>query len=639
MLNLQHMSAIKVRKDVGDRTRSETRKPSRCRGEKDDRKSDNDNKSLKTGEKPTESTRKNVDTERDRRGEKLKVSSSSNVKNGKGDAGVGYRRDRKSDVSKKTQKETKESSHVRIKRAEDEKQIKKRDASKESSRLVGKSDGKSNETAASSRIRNERSHEKKSKNENPSSSSRLKNEQGAKKQKSSNSIVKEQYFPSKDLYKNAVQRSLGKEEVKVKNVKQKDDVLSKIYTQDGKTNNPAKGGEGEKPISKEKAKLKRSRGVIVETMTSEKKKEKRDDAERPKTQTKSKDDIILKEIMEREKQKEESQKNSIEVERPRTATLKKAELPTEAPEEYDYEDDFESYASDFEEYSSSSSSTNVDNLPNTGDSSSTTSEEAKDGEEERPKDLEQLAVHEDFDNKENVNALPSFNFAKSQRKLQQQKLEEGKINRGKDILSMVKLDTSRIALFEMSPIPYRDTNGHAVSSQTGDGCLSENIQTDEIETDQKSTQYPIDYSDIKTMQDGHEKKQLLKSRHLQNFVSKASAIVFVLLEESFRRYREKRPTQRGDNHIKFNTGSLEILQNRSVTFITHSMNENTRILTVHGKSKIYAETEDDLKSFVCVWNISNESVPEKVMAVYGDAVCCCFYTGVKNLIFGGMNDG
>lgn len=428
----------------------------------------------------------------------------------------------------------------------------------------------------------------------------------AKVQKSKkSSIVKEQYFPNKDLYKNAIHRASGKEETNVKaTIKQKDDALAKIYTHQ----------EIEKSSAKEKTKL--NRNLSVDTTKEVKGREKRDDDERPKTQTKQKDEIILKDIMQREEEKQRY-KTSIE----NDATLEKADTHND---ESEYEDDFESYESDFEEYVTSTSSS-VSNLPNTEDCSTTT--------EEVEQQNSNLPV-------KGVDILPSFNFAQSQSKLQQKTVHAKGVNRGKDILSMIKLDVCKIALLEMQPIAYRDTNRHGISSQTGDGYLNEETQTDRIETIVKYTQYPTDYSDTKVMEDSYERKQILKSRHLRNFVSKASFVIFTLLEESFRRYHEKRPMQRDDNYIKFNTSSLEILRNRPVTYVTHLKNYSTRILTVHGRSKIPSlASEDDLKSFLCIWNVSNESVPEKVMAVYGEATCCCFFLGAKNLVFGGMNDG
>ncbi|XP_013183298.2 uncharacterized protein LOC106129319 [Amyelois transitella] len=220
-------------------------------------------------------------------------------------------------------------------------------------------------------------------------------------------------------------------------------------------------------------------------------------------------------------------------------------------EEISYEDDFESYESDFDSYHSSQSEQNSNNDHSEENSDNAqsdfdehNSQNSKENEEKmldsgnfELRDSQRSASHTkstlDFIQEDgetdikvsltdegfqemscsstassmktvHVDILerPLFiDFNKAKENKRKHKIFENLKQRVKDILSMVTLHEMSYTLFEMKPIPYDSfmvTFGRSNYRQTGvqtyeDG-ISEEVQTNEIEVDQKWTQYPIEFS-------------------------------------------------------------------------------------------------------------------------------------------------
>ncbi|XP_045506288.1 uncharacterized protein LOC123702554 [Colias croceus] len=210
-------------------------------------------------------------------------------------------------------------------------------------------------------------------------------------------------------------------------------------------------------------------------------------------------------------------------------------------EDISYEDDFESYESDFDSYHSSSSS-KVDNdassevsdtKDHVEDDGNTKEEkmldsgtfELRDRSATKTKPMEFILedtndkkvslTDEGFQEMSSSSAVSSMktvhvevlerplfiDFTKSKENRKKRRIFEKLKQRAKDILSMVTLHEMSFTLFEMKPIPYdlyMATFGKAnytqVSVQTFDDGISQEVQTEDIELNNKWTQHPVEFT-------------------------------------------------------------------------------------------------------------------------------------------------
>ncbi|XP_022818769.1 uncharacterized protein LOC111351200 [Spodoptera litura] len=246
----------------------------------------------------------------------------------------------------------------------------------------------------------------------------------------------------------------------------------------------------------------------------------------------------------------------IDLEDEKPATSKKAPPPPpKAPSDEDisYEDDFESYESDFDSYHSSSGEQQESG---TDDKEQGNEDDASVGEEEpvgtkEVKDEESMLDSGNFDlrdrsaNKLKPVALdfiletaeggekpssltdegfqemssssavssirtvhtevierPLFiDFTKSKENRRKKRIGELLRQRARDLLSIITLHEMSYSLFEMKPISYDlymatfgRSNYTQIAVQTFEDGISEEIQTDEIETVHKWTQHPVEFT-------------------------------------------------------------------------------------------------------------------------------------------------
>ncbi|XP_048003943.1 uncharacterized protein LOC125240140 [Leguminivora glycinivorella] len=230
----------------------------------------------------------------------------------------------------------------------------------------------------------------------------------------------------------------------------------------------------------------------------------------------------------------------------------KDKAPTKSDEDVSYEDDFESYESDFDSYHSERSQASSEH------------EEGReiDGEgREKEKDEENMLDSGSFDLREQrsakskptamefiteteedkassldegfqdsssavssmrtveVQERPLFiDFNKSKEKKRKKRIVENMMRRAKDILSMVTLHEMSFTLFEMKPISYDlymatfgRTNYTQSAVQTFDDGITEEIQTDEIDVENKWTQHPVKFSKADIYLNDHTLKKNKRS--------------------------------------------------------------------------------------------------------------------------------
>ncbi|KAL5286430.1 WDR60 family protein [Megaselia abdita] len=207
------------------------------------------------------------------------------------------------------------------------------------------------------------------------------------------------------------------------------------------------------------------------------------------------------------------------------------------PKEDEYDDDFESYESDFE----SSSSSDQEEIPPSEEEDETESDESHMSEEEGLNERideggGELKVETEDDKKfdsgqydmnvgkKRLPTPPNFESIESSNDNSERTLDSGighfgnptitsvsygsqrkfinkdnaRINRrGKDLLKKLQLDTITVNFFELKPIPYNsymktfgNFNSSQMSTQTSDDRIEASTQSDEIYTNSIWTQYP-----------------------------------------------------------------------------------------------------------------------------------------------------
>ncbi|KAJ8921780.1 hypothetical protein NQ315_008406 [Exocentrus adspersus] len=387
----------------------------------------------------------------------------------------------------------------------------------------------------------------------------------------SNRVSKTQYFPSKNLYSNA----LRDEVVPSRSASSTEKIKEKVVPKPNDIKTISKRDTSKKPV--EKVSLQKS--TIKPFIAAERNKLKNSNAntsktrdispdsssisERPRTATLRKPSIVNANIVGPDAPKQIVPKSKLQ-------KLKPPSPKSEASDECNYEDDFDSYESDFEEYFSSSSS-NLENISGGEETSSTSSssqsinlglpqgsliskrKSSAETDDERKMDsgnfdMSEFKHKQVLDNikesieKENSNikihevqrnnpaSLPDegfedqksmqfINFLDAKKKYKHRRSMELKRKRGEEILNMIRLDTYSFTLFDLPAVPYEvfiknygRSNTVQAGVQTGEDNVDEDIQTDEITNSCKWTQFPVRFSKIDT--DNPNYWQVYKSDYL-----------------------------------------------------------------------------------------------------------------------------
>ncbi|XP_028130151.2 cytoplasmic dynein 2 intermediate chain 1 [Diabrotica virgifera virgifera] len=535
---------------------------------------------------------------------------------------------------------------------------------------------------------------------------------------SSSRVSTSQFFPSKNMYSNALKSKESAKKVTEPIVKK---VTEPTVKKVSKTVESSKSSKTIEKSSKDKPSgrlVKPTHSNIVKSRVSDNKSSEYPSleenksiytspdsstmSERPKTATLRKGSIVNTNIV-----GPDVPRVQIDAVKEKMRKIKSPSPKSETSEEDKYEDDFESYESDFEAYSSSSS-TNLDNISveDTSSSSSTTSlEEFKtrktgsgqkraqstSSDEERKHDSGHFEMN-DFkhrqilDNikesieKENTNlvlannpaslsdegfeeqkSLQFINFLHAKKKYERRKSVETRRKRGKEILSMIRLDSCNFTLFELAPVPYETFiknygrgNTIQVSCQTGDDDVDEEVQTEDIGYWTKWTQEPSAFTNFNQsipnfwetykseflgvgsddMVSHKTDKTIINENSLNKFILSAGELMLRIQEESVTNVnsslqKDKNSSPFSDGYYKFNT-SEDIFVGSEVSFVYFSCDISNRLVTVHTKKRT---------SMVAIRNVFNCNEAEVILKPYGIVSCCFFGVRHSELVFMGIEDG
>ncbi|XP_066141001.1 cytoplasmic dynein 2 intermediate chain 1 [Euwallacea fornicatus] len=506
----------------------------------------------------------------------------------------------------------------------------------------------------------------------------------------SNRVQKTQYFPSKNLYSNAL-KSMEKS--------------SKNLGISDKKNSPALAKRAAPTISPKTSNKKPKEGPISSKSSI-------------KSITKTRDSS--------------PETTSSSLGRPRTATLRKGSIvnanivgpdaatPQNLPinesvknPEETYEEDFESYESDFEAATSSSDETNSGLLISGASGSISTSTEDIQGQPERTSIAKRLSSAESDERKldsgtfeltdfkhrqilkyiedtvkkedaimelqqekcahhslsdegfEDQRSLQFINFADAKKKCEKRKASAARKKRGEELLSMIKLDVMNFTIFDSPSVPYEDYiknygRGCAVqaSVQTGEDNISEEVQTEYIELREMWTQMPARFSDFNLNMEGFwnrykcelvgaggntniEDLQLSTNEgHLESFLKHSANLILQILSE--KRFKQLENFHQNKTELPFSRGYLELNTSNSLlkdttlqTMSVHPRNAN-KFLTVHSNNNL---NFDPAKSLVCVWDLDNLDTPSKTLISFGEISCATFCFDGNSSIIAGQNDG
>lgn len=509
----------------------------------------------------------------------------------------------------------------------------------------------------------------------------------------SNRVTKTQYFPSKHVFSNALQQSsksdvqLSEKEQPVNASKKHKSTLPNTRHNQSSITIPSDSKITIKKVKK------------PDHINSSKSKE---TVKRPLTATLRKPSVISK------------SDNIIE------AATASNDIKTNGVEGDAYEDDFDSYESDFDEYVSSDASDTLNLSSNVFEETSSSSSEdlrspttpkvsekrlsSASTDDERKMDsgnfeLSEYKHKQILDNikesierentaiiNQNMASLSDegfediklsltentqfVNFTSAQKRYREKKNNAKKMQRGQEILNMIKLDSFNFTLFDLAPVPYDQfirlygqKEGVQTSTQTGDDNTNEETQTETVINLNKWTQYPTCFSKVNINNPNyldvykHEylgvggdpincdiKKVEKEINYTQynRFVTSAGQLMLgllthhnVYLSKEFQ-YSDARDFSVG--YVEFNTSTLPVFDKLSVTFISYSLTDASKILTVHNKDNINDDSVCCLNSLICLWHISNSSAPERIFTSYTKINCCCLQCD-NRMVYAGCYNG
>ncbi|XP_044594470.1 cytoplasmic dynein 2 intermediate chain 1 [Cotesia glomerata] len=244
--------------------------------------------------------------------------------------------------------------------------------------------------------------------------------------------------------------------------------------------------------------------------------------------------------------------------------------------------------------------------------------------------------------------------------------------RGKQILQMIKLDVVEWSLFECAPVAYEEfirihgkINTRQTYTQTNEDNLSVEVQTEEIDSRNMWTQFPVVCrSSLKSGEDikmftrelvgvGGEDTEPVERIHydilqLNEFLNNAGKLMLALLEGKASNVdtsidTNEVPMPFSDQTIKLSVANVNFLSNRPVTMIRYSEISSRILVTIHEPADEDIETA--ASEFVtdccigCRWNVGEPFRPTKIFYSSSNISACCFHPTNYNIVFAGLEDG
>ncbi|XP_057293201.1 cytoplasmic dynein 2 intermediate chain 1-like isoform X2 [Hydractinia symbiolongicarpus] len=394
--------------------------------------------------------------------------------------------------------------------------------------------------------------------------------------------------------------------------------------------------------------------------------------------SKESDDQTEKEKRRKEKDKEKAKRHKEREEEMFKALedTKKENKITEEDTNYDYDDDFDDYDDDDfeeeeeeeEEEDNEQEESHTDN--DIQDSNDRADNKQKVQSQESKIHLSKSEQHgvsepstgsDKEESKEKESAKKTFgkiNFiAASQKQLNEKTAKKTK-KRGQELLQLIQLDVRSIELFDMPPMTeyelymkrFGQSDSKQTFTQTNDDDVTQETQTDEVETESKWCQFTHDIkacgSDDGDKMDTSYTSNLTStsSVRLNKFLLKSSQVCNALLEELAagieqpqRQYTESRGAF-SDGYVTLESSNFLVL-GRNFCDLAYSMSQTNMLLTAYGASNVVTKHHKSPKGLICLWNTNEPTKPLKLLTCESIPMSCCFSSGKASMAFAGMEDG
>ncbi|XP_069067268.1 cytoplasmic dynein 2 intermediate chain 1 isoform X1 [Pleurodeles waltl] len=254
-----------------------------------------------------------------------------------------------------------------------------------------------------------------------------------------------------------------------------------------------------------------------------------------------------------------------------------------------------------------------------------------------------------------------IDFISAKQRQISRKMASKQKKRSTELLRLIDLDFSiTFSLLDLSPVNEYDmyirsfgkTNTKQAYVQCNDDSVEQDIQTENIETEEKWTQYPGEGARVSggpsnTDSEFSDAVSIPKvdSQKLASFLRSACQVVAVLLEEdqaekqsSWKLRSQEASLSISDGCFQLNM-NLQFLHDRKVCCLHFSQVQRHVLISVHGLPANPGAVPLDDKYIVCVWNIWEPSTPLKILVCESEVKCCCFGPGKATLVFAGTADG
>ncbi|XP_066483668.1 cytoplasmic dynein 2 intermediate chain 1 [Tiliqua scincoides] len=249
-----------------------------------------------------------------------------------------------------------------------------------------------------------------------------------------------------------------------------------------------------------------------------------------------------------------------------------------------------------------------------------------------------------------------FRTAKQRQSIR--KIASQQKKRSFELLRLIDLDFSvSFCLLDLPPVNEYDMyirnfgkiNTKQAYVQWNEDNLDRDVQTEEIETQEKWTQHPGETALVsggpKCNSDSSVLAPKIDSQRLASFLRSACQVIEVLLEEDQvatqpRRNLRSRPSSLSisDRCFQLNT-SLPFLSGRKVSCLHISQAQRQALLSVHGLPEKPSDLHLDRRYIISVWNVWQPSSPQKILFCESQVTCCCFSPSKATLVFAGTVDG
>ncbi|KAJ8376791.1 hypothetical protein SKAU_G00073710 [Synaphobranchus kaupii] len=370
-----------------------------------------------------------------------------------------------------------------------------------------------------------------------------------------------------------------------------------------------------------------------------------------------------------------SQVEKVEVEIERTS----AEDQGDEDGAENYEEDFEDYEDDFEDESDREEDDDGEKSEEGNKEAELSPQKRKEIEEirramnaenERVGSSQQRHAVEESEIRKGNSDVPEsksnqhgkfIDFVAAKHREASKKIASKQKKRSTELLRLIDLDFSiNIPLLDLPPVNEYDmyiksfgtTNTKQAYVQCNEDDADRDVQTEEIEADDKWTQHPGDGGTvcggpklISEASDQSVAKMNIDSKRLAEFLLSASQVVAVLLEEdraemhSLRKLKSQADSLScSDVCVQLNT-KLPFLHGREVSLISFSQVQRQTLLSVHSPTTKPSAVRLDSKTVLCIWNIWEPSCPQKVLVYESEVLCCCFSPGKATLVFAGTSVG